>query len=75
MINQPLPNSNKEAGITVKELSALEAEQGLRFLRNVTATLERSLQKGRPPASTRATAASSRNKRRTSRQQSPLSAD
>lgn len=59
----------------VNELSARDAGQGLRFLQNVTATLERSLQSGRSPAPPRASVASSRSKRRTSRRPSLLSAD
>lgn len=58
----------------VTELSVREADQGLRFLQNVTATLERSLQSSRSPAPARATGASSRRKRKTSRRPSPLSA-
>lgn len=50
----------------VNELSAREADQGLRFLQNVTATLERSLQRSRASVPARATVASSRSKCRTS---------
>jgi|SRR5579863_984030 len=59
----------------VTELSAREADQGLRFLQNVTAILERSLQKNRSPAPPRAPVASSRSQRSASRRQSPLAAD
>jgi DNA-binding MarR family transcriptional regulator len=59
----------------ITELSAKEADEGLRFLQNVTAILERSLQSSRSPAPARATGASSRSKRRTSRRSSPLFAD
>src|SRR5579863_600079 len=59
----------------VTELSAREADQGLRFLQNVTVTLERSLQSSRSPAPARAAGASSRSKRRASQRQSLLSAD
>ena len=60
----------------ITELSAKEAGEGLRFLQNVTATLERSLQSSRSPAPARATVASSLLiKRKTSRRQSLLSAD
>lgn len=59
----------------ITELSAKEADEGLRFLQNVTAILERSLQSSRSPAPARATGAPSRSKRRTSRRSSPLFAD
>lgn len=59
----------------VNELSAREADQGLRFLQNVTAILERSLQRSRSPAPARTPVASSPSKRRASQRQSLLSAD
>ena len=59
----------------ITDLSVKEAGEGLRFLQNVTAILERSLQRSRSPAPARATGASSRSKRRTSRRPSPLFAD
>ena len=59
----------------ITDLSVKEAGEGLRFLQNVTAILERSLQSSRSPAPARATGASSRSKRRTSRRSSPLFAD
>ena len=59
----------------ITDLSVKEAGEGLRFLQNVTAILERSLQRSRSPAPARATGASSRSKRRTSRRSSPLFAD
>ena len=59
----------------ITDLSVKEAGEGLRFLQNVTAILERSLQRSRSPAPAHATGASSRSKRKTSRRPSPLFAD
>jgi hypothetical protein len=59
----------------VTELSLKEADEGLRFLQNVTSLLERSLQRSRASVPARAPVASSRSKRRTSRRPSPLFAD
>lgn len=59
----------------VTELSTREANQGLRFLQNVTATLERSLRSSGSPAPARATVASSLSKLKSWQRQSLLSAD
>lgn len=54
----------------ITDLSVKEAGEGLRFLQNVTAILERSLQRSRSPAPARVPIASSRSKRRIPQRQS-----
>jgi DNA-binding MarR family transcriptional regulator len=59
----------------ITELSAKDADEGLRFLQNITATLERWLQRIRPPMPGRAPVTLSRSKRRGSQRPNHLSAD
>jgi DNA-binding MarR family transcriptional regulator len=59
----------------ITELSTREAGEGLHFLQNVTAILERSLQKSRPSAPNDAPGGSANNRRRTPRYEVLRSAD